>query len=80
MVQVTTDSQTPAAAKVLDEFESSEINIAAEVRPKPVGQRKQRKAVINVVEPPQFYPVRATTSDEGFLYRLKIREFVLKCN
>src|ERR1700737_3587976 len=48
-------------------------------KPKPASIRKPRKPTLKVVEPPPFSPVRATTTDAGFLDRLKIREFVLKC-
>jgi hypothetical protein len=40
---------------------------------------KPKKPALKVVEPPQLQPVRATTTDAGFLDRLKVREFVLKC-
>jgi hypothetical protein len=46
---------------------------SAPPRPKP------KKPALKVVEPPQFQPVRATTTDAGFFDRLKVREFVLKC-
>lgn len=50
-----------------------------DLKPKFGTPRKQKKPVIKVVDPPEFYPVRAMTTDEGFVEHLKVREFALQC-
>jgi hypothetical protein len=72
------DSVNPEAAKVPDDVKAAELNIQ-QYKPKAVVGRNVRKPSLKVVDPPPFHAVRATTNDVGFLDRLKIREFVLKC-
>lgn len=56
--------------------------LPATVDPKPKfgTPRKQKKRVIKVVDPPVFHPVRAMSTDEGFVEHLKVREFALQCS
>lgn len=72
------DRVTPEATKVPDGFKADELKVK-EFKPKPTVGPKIRKPALKVVHPPTFHAVRATTDDAGFLDRLKIREFVLKC-
>jgi hypothetical protein len=75
------DRLTPEAA-ILDDTENLAIQdpLRAIEQPKSkTAVRKPRKQTLKVVDPPEFHPVRATTTDVDFLDGLKIREFVLKC-
>jgi hypothetical protein len=75
--------RTPEAAKGFDfpaEIDLSSVAVSKAVIAKPSAPRRPKKPALKVVEPPQFLPVRATTTDARFLDHLKIREFVLKCN
>ena len=72
------DRVTPEAAKVPDGFKATELKVK-QFKPNAAVGRKVGKPALKVVDPPPFHAVRATTNDVGFLDRLKIREFVLKC-
>jgi hypothetical protein len=76
--------RTPEAAKISG-F-PDHVDVPGMALSKPVTakgsappRQKPKKPALKVVEPPQFQPVRATTTDASFLDRLKVREFVLKC-
>lgn len=73
------DRVTPEAAKIPPDFVSFEDPTLNQVKVKPAVPRKVMTPVLKVVDPPPFHPVRATATDETFLDRLKVREFVLKC-
>src|SRR2546430_13270317 len=59
----------PEAVKVHDEFKAAELKVH-QFKPKAAIVQKIRKPGLNVVEPPIFHAVRATTTDVGFLDRL----------
>lgn len=71
-------SEATKASGFPDDVDVPDFATAKPVIAKPSAPPKPKKA-LKVVEPPQFQPVRATTSDVGFLDRLKVREFILKC-
>jgi len=72
------DQVATEGAKVHDEVKAAELK-ANQFKPKAAIVQKVRNPGLQVVDPPAFHAVRATTTDVGFLDRLKIREFVLKC-
>jgi hypothetical protein len=45
----------------------------------PIPKPMPRLPPLEVVAPPNFTPIRATTTDIGFLNRLRVCEFVLQC-
>jgi hypothetical protein len=85
-VEVNGDRVTPEAAKIPDNVKTfTAQTVVTEVKPitgvigRPRTPQKPKKPAIRVVDPPPFHPVRTTTTDAGFVNRLKVREFVLKC-
>jgi hypothetical protein len=75
------DRTTPEAAKVRDENDEAPAPTIEEPIPCPVIRKPKAPKIPKLmpVYPPQFHPVRATTDDAGFMNRMKVREFVLKC-
>jgi hypothetical protein len=75
--EVNGDRVTPEAAKLPDINDKEDPFQIPKQKP---PTRKPRTPKLKVVDPPNFNPVRATSTDAFFPSRLKIREFVLKCS
>jgi hypothetical protein len=84
--QPTAHHQDLVASKAVTAPKDSK-SVIAEKQKSMLHEAKQRttmpqtpkKPAIKIVRPPQFHAVRATINDNGFVDRLKVREFVLKC-
>ena len=81
--EVFEDRLTPEVAKIPDDEPMTKPGekppFQSDPKPKFATPRREKKSIIKVVDPPTFHPVRAMTSDQGFVQHLKVREFVLQC-